>query len=413
MKRPAAPWARLVLLGCGLACEGCPPEQVRSHPSPPVPASAVAPDALRIPFDPQAFRTEPQLLERIVKSPFGYFRYVNAAFARAVCARYAGALDDMPVVNLHGDAHLEQYAVAADGRGLADFDMAATGPPVVDLGRFATSIALAAGEDRAGATRAIEAFLRGYEQGVDDATVTGPEPAVAARIRSTFAATPVAWLDRVEKLMLPVDESERDQMNRAHEQYVGAMLTQNPDLTPSFFRFKRIGALNMGLGSAHEAKFLARVEGPTDAPDDDVILEAKQMANLPAGSCVQGQDHDPLRVIVGQSRLAMSPQRYLGYVQMKGKTFYVHAWRVHYTELSVSDLRDSGELAEVAYDVGLQLGRGHPKDIAEPHGRDLRDALKRTVQKVGPSLPEAAFELARRVRGGWEEFRRAAEKSGE
>jgi hypothetical protein len=235
---------------------------------------------------------------------------------------------------------------------------------------------------------------------------------VAARIRATFAPTAVEWLDAIERLMAPMDDEKKLRMESAKAQYVSAMLTQNPDLTESFFQMKRGGLLKVGLGSAHEMKFLGRFEGRTPSADDDVILEMKQMAPMPVDTCIRGRDKDPLRVVVGQSRLAMSPQRFLGYVDVEGKTFYVHAWRVHYTELGIGDIHGAEELAEVAYEVGLQLGKGHPKNIADPHGASLRAELKDLVREVGPSLPAVAKELAARVVRAHEVFTREAGRAG-
>ncbi|NUO48206.1 MAG: DUF2252 family protein [Polyangiaceae bacterium] len=391
---------------------GCSPD---APPSPPL-SSAPATSATAAPIDPLSLpipRAEldalPGLRDRVLGSPFGYFRYVNPRFLRAVCDKYAGSIGRMPTVNLHGDAHIEQYAVAADGRGLADFDATTMGPPIVDLVRFATSLQLASSDD-AGAERAIQAFLRGYETALHNPEATAPEPVVATRIRATFAPTAREWLDRVEQLMVPLDADKQKKLEQARVQYVGAMLAQNPDLKESFFAMKRGGALKMGVGSAHEKKFLGRFEGPTSLPDDDMVVEMKEMVAVPADTCVRGADRDPLRVVVGQSRLALSPQRFLGYVDLEGRTFYVHAWRVHYTELGIGDLRGPAELAEVAYDVGLQLGKGHPKAIADPHGADLRRELKGVVREVGPTLPSVAKEMAHRIVLAHAELKRSFEE---
>lgn len=398
-------------VAAAVALLGCPPEpSVHPDPTATTDVAAPTPDPLAISYQPEAFAGAPNLLNRVAGSAFGYFRYTNEPFVRVVCQHYAKHIEGMPTVNVHGDAHIEQYAVAADGRGLADFDAATLGPPVIDLARFATSLVLAA-PDGASAEAAIDAFVRGYVAALDDPSVAGPEPAVAARIRSTFAPTALDWLDGVEKLMVPLDDQKLAKIEAAKAQYVNAMLAQNPDLTESFFQIKRAGALRMGLGSAHEAKFLSRVEGPSSAAGDDVILEMKQMAPMPVGTCIRGRDPDPLRVVVGQSRLAMSPQRFLGYVDIEGRTFYVHAWRVHYTELSIADIRTPEELAEVAYDVGLQLGKGHPKHIADPRGKELRNALKELMREVGPSLPSVARALADRVTRAHASFKEAATRA--
>jgi uncharacterized protein (DUF2252 family) len=50
----------------------------------------------------------------------------------------------MPTARLHGDAHVEQYAVSATSRGIDDFDDSSTGPAVVDIVRFLGSLELTA-----------------------------------------------------------------------------------------------------------------------------------------------------------------------------------------------------------------------------------------------------------------------------
>jgi hypothetical protein len=342
--------------------------------------------------------------EKLRRSPFAYFRFINRPFADAVCELYAKSLTTMPTVNLHGDAHLEQYAVAVDGRGLADFDDAAVGPPVVDLLRFATSLALATHGDRLAASRAIGAFLAGYERALDDPTVVGPEPAVAARLRARFAPTTTEWLDGITRHITDPDAAERPGLEAMWTEYVEVMTRQSSDMAPSFLIPKKLGLFRGGIGSAGRWTMLVRVEGPSNADDDDVIVEAKELGAGSLGSCIMGRDRDPMRVILGQARLSGRPQRLLGMGTSNGRPFYTHAWRTHYRELSLADLRDPAEVAEIAHDVGLQLGRGHPNLIADPHAAALRASLKALLARLEPSMPDIADGLAQRVILGFQEF---------
>lgn len=366
-------------------------------------------------FDPSEFAGNPELLERVGGTLFGFYRYIDAPFTERVCKKYAADTDTLALVNLHGDAHLEQYAVADDGRGLADFDSASVGPAIVDLLRFATSLWLAA-HDRmsdADADRAVGRFLDGYRAALADPNLTGPEPKAAARIRATFGKGSGPWLDHVEKLILPMDEGKRAMLVKSASTYTAAMLAQNPGLDAGFFAIKHAGPLKMGIGSAHEMKFLARVEGPTPAPDDDVILETKQVVGHAMGSCVHGGEWgDAVRVILGQSRLSVSPQRFLGHVELEGKTFYVHSWRVHYTELGIEDVASGDELAELAYDVGLQLGRGHPKQIADPNGAELCRGLISYVSQNEREIRVAARALSQETIAAWLAWKRDAAAAG-
>ncbi|HTJ83190.1 MAG TPA: DUF2252 family protein [Polyangiaceae bacterium] len=369
-------------------------------------AIAAPPDAsepIAIPFVEADFAANEALERALVGSSFRYFRYVNGPFTRAVCARFASDVQSMPTVNLHGDAHVEQYAAAVDGRGLADFDAATLGPPIVDWMRFAASLWLAAGDDDAGARAAVEAFVKGYRASLADPDAKGPEPRVVTRLRAAWG-TPAEWLDGVEKLMAPLDDAKKKHMELARANYMAAMRSQNPDLAESFFAMKRGGRLTVGIGSAHEEKMLMRVEGPTLAADDDVILETKQFVATES-DCTRGDPDDVRRVIIGQARIG-SPQRLLGTVRFDDRTYYVHAWRMHYDEVDVRDIRDASELAELAYDVGLQLGRGHPNGL-DTDGK-LRARLGEVLDREAPKMADDARALADRTKKGWAAFRKAA-----
>lgn len=162
--------------------------------------------------------------------------------------------------------------------------------------------------------------------------------------------------------------------------------------------------MNLGIGSALEEKYLVRIQGPTPDPADDIILEAKQVPDLAGVSCIRGpKGPDPIRVILGQSRLGQGDHRLLGYLRMHGKAFFVQAWRVNYTELDVGGFTTLRELADVAKDVGVQLGRGHPKSMEAPAGRPIRPELLRILQRDRQSLYEASERLSARVVAAWAE----------
>ena len=70
-------------------------------------------------------------------------------------------------MRLHGDAHVEQFAIAQEAWGLDDFDDSARGPAAVDIVRFLGSIDLVARQrswekDR---DRLFDRFVEGYKRG--------------------------------------------------------------------------------------------------------------------------------------------------------------------------------------------------------------------------------------------------------
>lgn len=406
--RPVVP-TRDLALGLALALI---PSCARSNP-------AASPNEARdedgdvaLAVDPVALSTRDRRSAlKIARSPFAYFRYTNRPFTDLVCGKYASMLPQMPMVLVHGDAHLEQYAVAAEGRGLADFDASAVGPPVIDLVRFATSLVLAAdassstnakGADSE-ARAAIDAFVRGYARALDDPQATVPEPAVAQRLRARFAKTTGEWLDSVQRLMIPTLPEDQAKYDAGWAEFVAQMRAGDPSIPPTFFKIKIGGRLDMGIGSAHADKFLVRIEGPTDAPDDDLVMEAKAVTKDTLGKCLRGAELDPRRIITGQAQLSNTPQRFLAAVTINGKPFYSHTWLVHYTELSVSDVHSAAELAEVSEEIGVQLGHGHSRSSSNETER--RTALVRALRLVTPSLFEVARSMALDVRRAWAKYR--------
>src|SRR5689334_6467319 len=84
--------------------------------------------------DPGTIATLPtEVVDRLRADPFNYFRFINHEWVSRVCEMFAADLPRQPIVQLHGDAHVEQYAFTVDAWGLDDFDEATRGPALVDV----------------------------------------------------------------------------------------------------------------------------------------------------------------------------------------------------------------------------------------------------------------------------------------
>ncbi|MEO1337521.1 MAG: DUF2252 family protein, partial [Myxococcota bacterium] len=165
--------------------------------------------------------------------------------------------------------------------------------------------------------------------------------------------------------------------------------------------------LQIGIGSALDDKFLVRVAGPSKDPLDDVVLEVKEVRDLTGISCINAApSQDPFRVLVGQSRIAYRPHRFLGYIHFEKRTFWIHAWVDNYREFKIDRTAQTPEeLAEVVYDVGMQLGRGHPNQIAAPFDLQLRDALTQMLDGCEGDLRKAVMRLTDEVQVSWQRFK--------
>lgn len=403
--------------GCALiAAASCGGPACDSHPLlsevQPAPAISIDPED----FD---FSQSRDLLERIVGSHFGYFRFTNRDFADEVCGVFSSVLDEMPTVNLHGDAHLEQYAVTSVGRGLADFDDSSIGPAVIDLVRFGTSLELAARRrgwgDRSG--EMIDRFFAGYRDSLDDPKHSATEPSIVARVRAGFTHDREQFLDRAMAVSEPISERDLARLRVGYRGYVEDMSAENPELSADYFTPVWFRRLRLGYGSALDPKFLARIRGPSDDPEDDQVLEIKQVRDLSQVSCLRRRSSkDVFRILVAQARLAEIPLRFVGELRLAkqpgNEAFWVHAWFDNYEEISIDPdvvppsraIESATEIAEVAYDVGLQLGRGHVREIASPLDLKLRRAQQQSFERHRAAMRAVIADFAARTIRGYVDF---------
>lgn len=355
------------------------------------------------------FAGRPDLVTTIAATPHGYFRFVGTGFAAETCRLFEDALDAFPEVNLHGDAHVEQYAVTSLGRGLTDFDDCTRGKPVIDLVRFGASLVLAARQKGWAAEEepSVEAFLRGYRSGLKSTRLTLNMPAIALRLRSRFSWDHRPALARARRMIdqAPVPkESFAAPMARAAE-----LIAFSREIPASFFEIKHIGALSMGIGSALDEKYLIITEGPSPSEEDDLVLEAKQVRDISGNPCVRS-DTGASRVLDGQRLIAYEPFAYAAVVPRGETWFWVHDWTDDYAETSISDeLRTPRELREVAYDTGVQLGRAHPKNPDGTRDRRRINEIDWGVTRHKARIRRAIRDMADRSEAAWRAFRQAVD----
>jgi len=364
------------------------------------------------PADPR-LQARPDLKALLEASPHGYFRFINAAFAREACALFADVRASLPDVNLHGDAHVEQYAVTSLGRGLTDFDDCTNGAPVIDLVRFGVSLALTArekgwaDEER----RFLDEFLRGYRAALRDPHLLLPMPQLATRARDRFAWDHAAALREAETL-IDADPRPVEGFREAVGRFAALIRARRPGFTEEFFLLKRAGGLSLGVGSALDEKYLWRLEGPTPSPEDDVVVEAKQIRDLPENPCAR-QEVGASRVLDGHQLIAYEPFPFAAVVPYGGKHFWVHDWTDDYREASITDvILTPRDLRELAYDAGVQLGRAHPKGPDGQASSTRRREVLKACQRIEPRLRSAIVDLAARTEAAWRAFRAAGSGQG-
>jgi hypothetical protein len=369
--------------------------------------------------EPQSLeRATPELIKRLRADPYDYFRFVNRSWIGRVCDDFARDLEGLPVVRLHGDAHVEQFAFTNDAWGLDDFDDSARGPAIVDIVRFLGSIDLVARQrswekDR---DRLFDRFVEGYKRGLAEPAYLPPPPDIVRRLRAQAPPTRAAFLAWGETKMQPMADASIKAVVAGMEVVARIMQGERPDLAPGYFRVVRAGWLSSGVGSAVSQKILIRVQGPSDDPADDELLEAKKIEDLLGIGCLKTPTVQPtLRIIDGSKQLGRlkysilvaGPELFIPEVMARGQRlqdWWIRSLDPSYRQVSLTDLQSAGDLAAISYDAGVQLGAGRLQDQTVLLSAYDRKRLSVAAAKLEKRYRQEASRLVDDLLRGWHEF---------
>ncbi len=286
--------------------------------------------------DEPAIRTRPTLsagkYARMSSAPFSFFRGSLALYVSdwrlsrfgIAHSRFGG---DAPLVPSMGDPHFENFGTlqASDG-SLAlepnDFDGADVAPYLWDVRRLATSFALVArvgnaqsetarAEARAAARAIARSVAEGYVDGIARRERGETLPRVesgegnpiledlfrrsrrdaAGRTELESFAVLEGGVHRFRRGVLdPADPSQallelpafaRNALPAALEAYRPSLVVP---YAPTYFRvLDAVREVGSGVSSFARLRILVLVDGPTVAPEDDVILELKELADSNLG----------------------------------------------------------------------------------------------------------------------------------
>ena len=411
--------------GGNLPDEAAPASAIPSASGPSLPSASATssiPSATPVPYadldlDPKSFdfSKNPDLAERVSGDAHSYFRFVNRAFAASVCKRFESRLKEMPRVRLHGDPHIEQYAVTDLGRGLADFDDAAVGPAVIDLTRFATSTVLASrakGLSRADENSLVSQLFRGYRDGLKGTRLPSKAPAFAAAMASGFKKDRKGFIDAADNAMIAVEKPEEEFVRSEVATY--AKLPGLPKRAAGFFTIKKLGLLKLGIGSALVRKYLVRLEGDTPAVDDDVLMEVKEVSTLEGVGCMEAITGGAADGRAREQREAGNKKLLVPLLLEESKLapvgarrFWVNEWLANYQEAKLKKL-ESADLDALVYEAGLWLAAEHLRDYPGPNGPVKHvppDKLAVSID-LEADIRKNANELADGIVRGWDRFKR-------
>ena len=360
-----------------------------------------------------------ELVGKLRADPYNYFRFVNREWTSRACDIFAGDLAGQPTVQLHGDAHLQQYAFTKSAWGLDDFDDSTRGPAFVDIIRFMGSIDLVV--RRRGWTNdrelLFDRFVAGYRQGLSDPLHRPPRPGLVDRLQLQQATpTNAEFLAWAETRMEPLSARVMNGVTNAMVMFAHAVQQKRPDLPDAYFRIARAGWLRIGIGSATAKKILIRVDGRTIGPEDDVLLEAKAMRALADLRCFEvPRTRGTFRVITGNQQLGRlkhdilvaGPKVPIPELTGDGPNlgdWWIRSWEPSYREIGLDDIGSVEELSTIVYDSGAQLGAGSIHLSGEAIDIALQERSLASLVAIDTRVRRESVNLVEQMLRGWNQL---------
>lgn len=334
-------------------------------------------------FNQELKQRRPDLIERkfaaMAESPFAFFRATDFLFFQDL--KQNPAIAAGPRVNLHGDCHLENLGTYRTAEGeyaydLNDFDEAQSGPVGFDLARMGTSIQLAAeasGLPSEQQQKLVSHFLQKYSQALDQIAqnpdslkqaLTKLEGKAGKQLDKAKLFDRKAYLSEMAaegkfKLggkLLALKPEDRQETERA----LAAYAEHRPE-GPAFYKLKDAAERIAGKGSLGLYRNVVLVEGPSDSPDDDLILELKETrktAGTEAG--LPDADNNARRVVEAFRQNLPGADPYLGVTRLHGKDAYVRELLPKET-VNLEKMTSAAEYDDLLATVAQVLARTHAR----------------------------------------------------
>ncbi len=395
-------------------------------------------------------RTRPELMAgkyaRMAGTPFDFFR---GALPLAVADWEAGrtsqsgfGLDTLPVLGL-GDPHPENFGLLTDRDGVQalepnDFDSASRLPFLFDVRRLLTGLALGA-RVRSPEAR-LEVITRAAASSYathllsDEAPTRVVDAGDSAVLQDLFrrGARDLAAREELSALTVVEDGRRRFLRGAPDATEPTAVLATPPGdlaatLPQALQRLSAGGAVldvvrqfGSGVASWPRLRFLVLLAGPTDALDDDVIVEIKELAEAPNAAWYR-----PFAVATDTPQRVEAALRRAWFVPDADPRWYTTAWRGLPLQVRTESEANKGlntsrwvgarateeELTKLGVVLGALLARVHRMSEAEVV-EGVRTQLRRDPESFAIEQSNFAVVESAQVLGDYDTFLHALEALG-
>jgi uncharacterized protein (DUF2252 family) len=371
--------------------------------------------------------------ETLGASPFVFFRGTALLYYRDL----AGSDADLPVVLTIGDVHPENFGVMPneDGApffGINDFDEAGFAPFTWDVKRGATGFELATRENgfpKPQRKKVVRSWVAGYVTGLRDFAqgdrelrhqfrIDNSPPMIRELLESSLKDRRnfLAKVVELEKSQfLPTDEVVPYSRHVGEFQKAIDTYREQSDVHVNekiHFKVKDV-AVKKGSGTSSLGleRYWVLIDGPTDDPGDDVILELKQ-ARRSALHALAPQRHtaqttDAERIVTAHKVHLVGGDPYYGTTVLDGRNFLVRERSPFKNDLDMDEL-DFDAMREYAEICGYILAQAHARTDDVTEADDAEEQILSAINErlFAEDIARFARTAAKRVIADWKLFKK-------
>lgn len=373
---------------------------------------------------------------KLAKSPFYFFRGTALLYYRD----YAGTDGHLPQVFTVGDVHPGNFGVMPNENGAPffsanDFDEAYFAPFSWDIKRGGVGFIIAAQENGLGRKKyrkVVKQFVRGYLQGLNEFARNDREkwhqfrldnsPPMIRKLLESSLQSRKDFLDelidlekgqfRATEEIVPYSKHVK-KFQSAVDRYRKSSEIDNRG-RGGHFKVKDV-AIKKGSGTASLGldRYYVLIDGPTDDPADDIILEFKQSRQSALEGLVPADtkqaDGKAERIVWAQRIHLVGGDPYYGHTTLDQQSFMVRERSPYKDDIDVDEL-DYAELKTYAYICGETLAQIHARSDADT-GVGEDSAEQRILATIDPEvfpgdIARFAEAAARRLHKDYHAFKK-------
>jgi hypothetical protein len=294
------------------------------------------------------------------KGLYFYFRTQSMVAQR----RFVELMDvkSAPVVFVHGNPHIDNYARTNTGCGMIDFDRSRMGPYSWDISRLLSSLIVFNHQaNKKYQMRDIyKAVLAGYTSRLADPSLDyekykplmDQQPESWQLSTKNYVAANKKWAKRMR--MNPMDPKSP----KIKELFACYVSSRRKHHFLEKYKIKEAGKANGSMGNK---RFLAYFKCLEEGKDD-LLLDFKEVYRDPDSDLFYNPYRSHGHRMVEASRLyAAGVEQRVGYGSIGGQEYWIR--QVPPLQMKIKDFRETSALKDFAYCVATQLGRAHRNSL--------------------------------------------------